>query len=137
MKQEVYTDSRESERGGAGVKLLIAGVILFLIGHAGYQYIPTAYQAEDFKQDMQVSVIQGVTLPRSYGKPLEIVREKLTRAANKHKLPYNRFIDVKEKGGVITARVFYQKDVPLLPFGIYTYKYVFDKSATPSGFLNQ
>lgn len=136
MKEVLNSKEMHGQKGGAGVKLIIVGLILFLIGHAGYQYVPTAYSAQDFKQDMKTSVMQGVTLPSTYGKPVAIVKGKLNQAAERHGLPYDRVIDVKKKGDLVTARVYYQVDVPLLPFGLYSYKYVFDHSATPSGFLN-
>lgn len=51
------------QRGGAGIKLLIVIMILFSVAHAGYNYIPVAYEAENFKQDMQIAVVQAVAMP--------------------------------------------------------------------------
>lgn len=137
MKQVSKVTRQYAEQGGAGVKLLIALVIFMLIGHAGYHYIPTAYNGQSFKQDMETAVIQGVTLPSTYGKPIDIVKGKLIKAAENNQVPYDVFIDVKQKGDVITARVYYKENVPILPFGIYDYEYVFDHTASPSGFLSK
>ena len=132
-----HNHHREAERGGAGVKLLIVAVVIILIANAGYNFIPVAYQGESFKQEMQTAVVKGVTLPSTYGKPVEVVKFKLKNAARVNEIPYDAVIDVKEKNNVITARVYYAKKIPLLPFGVYEYHYVFDHTATPSGFLTQ
>jgi len=50
---------RGSERGGAGVKFLIVFVLILLTAHAGYNYVPVAYSAENLKGDMQAAVLQG------------------------------------------------------------------------------
>ena len=137
MKQVHLPGDRHSERGGAGVKFLSVAMVIILIGHAGYNYVPTAYQAASFKQDMETAVIQGITLPKTYGKPAAIVLGKLTKSAQTNQLPDDVFIDVQENNKTISARVYYEKSVPLLPFGIYDYNYVFDHTASPSGFLTE
>lgn len=137
MKQVSKIKKHKSEQGSAGVKLVIAGVILFLIGNAGYSYVPTAYQSQSFKQDMETAVIQGFSLPSTAGKPIDIIRRKVETAARGNDLPTDTFIEVKETNKVITARVYYKKQVSILPFGIWDYEYVFDHSATPEGFLTQ
>ena len=129
--------ARQNERGGAGVKLLIIAVVLILLANAGYNFIPVAYQGESFKQEMETAVIQGVSLPSTQGKPVEIIRFKIANAARTNELPVDVFIDVKEKNNIVTARVYYVKKIPILPFGIFDYDYIFDHTATPSGFLTQ
>lgn len=126
-----------AERGGAGVKLLIAAVVIILIANAGYNFIPAAYQGENFKQEMQTAVVQGISLPSTYGKPAVVVRHKLQTAARINELPYDAVIDVKEKNDMVTARVYYSKKIQILPFGAYEYDYIFDHTATPGGFLSQ
>ena len=126
-----------SERGGAGVKLLLVAIVIILVAHAGYNFIPAAYQGENFKQEMKTAIVQGVSLPSTYGKPAAVVRHKLETAARVNGLPYDTVIDVKEKNKIVTARVYYAKKVPLLPFGAYDYNYVFDHAATPTGFLTR
>lgn len=128
---------KNAELGGAGVKLLIALVILLLIAHAGYNYVPVAYQGEQFKQDMQTSVIQGSLVPAGKAKPVEAVRDRLGKAMRSNDLPPGTFVEVKQVNNIIQARVYYTKDIPLLPFGVYSYQYTFDHIATPSGFLTE
>ncbi len=128
---------KDKERGSAGIKLLLVLVVIGLIANAGYHYIPTAYDSESFKQDMGTAVIQGITMPSTSGKPIDIVKRKLNAAAVSNNLPSDAYINVTEKNNVITARVFYVKKIPIVPFGIYEYDYVFDHSATPNGFLTE
>ena len=126
-----------SEIGSAGVKLLIAAIVFGLIGYGFVNYIPIAYQGESFKQDMETAIIQGISMPTTHGKPAGIVKQKLETAIRVNELPADTYLDVKQKGNVVTARVYYKKNVSLVPFGIYDYEYVFDVSSTPSGFLSQ
>ncbi|MDH3494575.1 MAG: hypothetical protein OEM82_13550 [Acidobacteriota bacterium] len=133
----LQNQKRIAERGGAAVKLLLIAVVLILIANAGYNFIPTAYQGANFKQEMETAIVQGVSLPSSYGTPTEVVREKLQTAARVNEIPYDVLIDVKQNKNIVTARVYYAKKVPILPFGVYEYDYVFDHTATPGGFLAQ
>ena len=135
MKEELNDRRRGSERGGAGVKLLIVAVAIILVGNAGYQYVPVAYQGEAFQQDMDTAVVQAVAMPGSYGKTVDVVKQKIVSAAGQNDIPLDFRLDVNEKNKTIVARVSYVKNVPLLPFGIYNYEYVFDHTSTPNGFL--
>lgn len=132
-----HVKNRNAEHGGAGAKLLVALAILILIANAGFNFIPVAYQAENFKQEMHTAVVQGISLPSTHGQPADIVRFKISNAVRTNELPYDTFVEVKEKNNILTARVYYVKKVPLLPFGAYEYEYIFDHSVTPSGFLTQ
>lgn len=126
---------RNSERGGAGIKLLIALAVVILVANAGYNYIPVAYQGESFKQDMEGAIVKGTVLP-SYGKPpIEVVKTKLKDAARSNEIPDDAVFDVKQQGKTITGHVSYARDVQLLPFGLYVYTYVFDHTSAPSGFI--
>lgn len=129
-----YGHSRKSEMGGAGVKFLLVAVVLFLVGHAGCNYIPVAYQGESYKQEMQTAVLQGTALPAS-GNPLGVVKQRLQKLARESDLPADTFIDVKQVNNAISAHVRYSKNVNILPFGIYSKQYLFDQTATPTGFL--
>ena len=130
-------ESRQTERGGAGVKLLITVIILVLIGNAGLNFIPVAYESESFKQEMQTAVVQGLASPANGAKPTEFVKLKIQKAAKENNLPNDIYMDVKQNGSNIQARVYYVKPVNVLPFGIYTYNYEFDHTATPVGFLTK
>ncbi len=129
--------NRLSERGSVRTKFLLTIVVLFLIGNAGINFIPIAYQGESFKQEMQTAVVQGLANPVGAGKATEVVKTKLRRAALDNNLPADTFMDVKQNGNTIQAHVYYLKKIPIIPFGIYNYNYEFDHTATPTGFLSK
>lgn len=125
----------KSERGEAGFKLVLFIIVVFIIGFAGINYVPVSYEAANFKQEMETAVIKGFAVPTQGLTPVEAVRQRLKRAMLENDIPEDSFMDVKQVKNVVQARVYYQREVQILPFGIYTYKYVFDHTATPSGFL--
>ncbi len=126
--------SRKAERGSAGVKMIAVLVALFLVGHAAYQYVPVAYEGQSFKQDMQTAVVQGMAVPVGIT-PVEMVRGKIQKAIVSDGIPSNALVEVKPSKETVSARVAYSKLVPILPFGLWTYNYQFDHTATPTGFL--
>ncbi len=125
---------RSSERGSAGIKFLIILSIIVLAGNAAVNYVPVAYEAESFKSEIGTAVLQGMALPGKVN-PVENVKTRVARAAVANEIPADAIIDVKQSGNAVTAHVSYTKQVNILPFGIYKYNYVFDHTATPSGFL--
>lgn len=131
MYQRSYSNS---ERGSAAFKFVFVLILIGLVAHAGYNYVPVAYNAESLKTDMQQAVVQGLALPGKLD-PVENVRNRIHASAQKNGCPPDTTIDVKMKGNVISARVAYTQEVNLLPFGLFRYKYNFDHTATPTGFL--
>ena len=125
---------RNSERGSAGTKFLLVFAVILLVGHAGYNYVPVAYEAESMKTEMQTAVVQGLALSGKIN-PVENVKSRIIRAAQVNSLPEDVFIDVKQSGSTMTAHVVYAKQVNMLPFGLFKYNYQFDHTATPVGFL--
>jgi len=132
MNQEIK--NKNSEQGSAKVKLIIVLLVLFLIGHAGYNYIPVAYEGENFKQEMQTAVVQGMAVPPGITVS-DMVKGKLQRAMTANNIPHNAFVQVKQVNNTMQAHVAYTKQVNILPFGIYKYNYQFNHIATPTGFL--
>ncbi len=133
MKNEI-NQQRQDERGSASVKFLIIFVSLILIAHAGYNYIPVAYEGEDLKQEMQTAVVQGMAVPPGIA-PADMIKGKLQRAIIANDIPPDAVVQVKPGNNTVLAHVSYSKKVAILPFGIYTYNYKFDHTATPTGFL--
>ena len=125
---------RDSERGSAGVKLVITVVALFLLANAGYNYVPVAYNAESLKTEMQTSVLQGLALPGKLN-TVDNVKARIQTAMQRNDIPADAVVEVKQAGNAMTAHVAYQQPVSILPFGIYRYTYKFDYTATPTGFL--
>ena len=127
-------NKRESERGSAGVKFVIILAVIILIGNAGFNYVPIAYNAESLKTEMGTAVLQGLAMPGKVN-PVDNVKARIQKAVVTNDIPGDAVIDVKQAGNVITAHVVYTQPVSLLPFGIYKYIYRFDHTATPTGFL--
>ena len=133
MEKNIGKDCRR-ERGGAGIKLVLILLVLFLVGHALINFVPVAYNGASFKEEMQTAVIQGTALPNG-NDPLGVIKARLKRVAANNSVPTNAFMEVKHVNNVVQARVAYAQDVQILPFGLYTYHYQFDHTATPTGFL--
>ncbi len=125
---------RGYEQGSAAVKFLVLLSVIFLIGHAGYNYVPVAYSAESLKTEMQTAVLQGLALPDKVN-PIENVKARINKAIAQNDIPPEALVEVKQKGNALTAHVTYTRQVDILPFGIYRYSYNFDHTATPTGFL--
>jgi Flp pilus assembly protein TadG len=135
MEKNIEKNFRD-QRGGAGVKLVVILVVLILVAHAGFNYIPIAYTGQSFREEMQTAVVQGTALP-SGADPLGTIKTRIKRLATSYDIPRDAFIDVKQVGNVVQARVVYSKQVQLLPFGMFPYTYQFDHVATPTGFLSK
>lgn len=135
MERNIEKNYRD-QRGSAGVKLVIILVVLILVAHAGYNYIPVAYSGQSFREEMQTAVIQGTALPGG-NDPLGAIKARIKRLASSYDVPSDAFIDVKQVGNVVQAHVIYSKQVQLLPFGMYPYTYQFDHIATPTGFITK
>lgn len=127
-------NTQNAEYGGASVKFLVIIVTIILLANAGYNYIPVAYEGEDFKQEMETAVVQGLALPGTMD-PNVMIKTKLQKVAAINDISPNLFIEVKQVNNVPQARATYSKQVKILPFGLYDYTYQFDHTATPTGFL--
>jgi len=125
---------RATERGSAAVKFLLVIVTLMLLANAGYNYVPIAYAGENFKQDMQTAVVNGLAVPGRLN-PVDVVRAKMAKAVSDNNLPSDTVVEVKQVGNTVQAHAVYSQNVSILPFGIYSYTYHFDHTATPTGFL--
>lgn len=129
-----FSTNRIGERGSAGTKFLVALTVLGLVAHAGYNYIPVAYEAESMRSEMSTAVLQGLAMPGKVN-PVDNVKARIQKAMVATALPPTATLNVTQNGNLINARVVYVRDVSLLPFGIYTYHYAFDHTATPTGIL--
>jgi len=124
----------DNERGSAGTKFLAALAVILLVANAGYNYLPVAYSAENFKAEMATAVLQGMAMPGKIN-PVDNVKARIQKAMTQNDIPADATMDVKQAGNAINAHVVYTKDVNILPFGIYKYHYRFDEVVTPTGFL--
>lgn len=126
---------RTSERGSAGLKFLGLIVGLALLGNAGINYVPVAYEGANLKQEMDTAVVKGLATAGRL-KPVEVVQASVQKALYDNNVPSDAVVEIKPtSGGVVQAHVMYSKNVSMLPFGIYKYKYDFNYTATPTGYL--
>jgi len=131
---ERYT---EAEHGGAATKFLIIFFVLVLIANAGYNYIPVAYDAASFRQEMDTAVVKGLAASGAM-KPMQTVTASMQRAISSYNVPPDAVVEIKPVGAaVIEVHVSYSKKVDMLPFGLYKYTYNFEHTATPSGYLTK
>lgn len=125
---------RSSERGSAGVKFMCVALALVLAGNAGINYVPVAYEAANMRQEMDTAVVKALATAGRM-KPDEVVKASLAKAINENNVPPDAFVEIKPVGGVMTAQVAYSKQVSMLPFGLYKYRYDFNYTAAPTGYL--
>ncbi len=123
-----------NQHGSASTKMLVFAAILGLFGHAAFNYIPVAYNGQNFKEEMRTAVLSGTALPGSLN-PSEVTKNRLIKFLKDNGYPANAVIDAKQTNGVITATARYSQEVNILPFGAYKYTYSFDNTSTPAGFL--
>ena len=132
------SQKRNCERGGAGIKLVIALVVLLVIGHAGYNYIPVAYQCEEYKQKMSETIMQAYAMPNTPLNSPESVKAKLRKFGDEAGVPATAIIKIdKIAEGAMRAHVTFTKQIEILPFGLYKHNYNFNHSAQPTGFLTK
>ncbi|HVF29395.1 MAG TPA: hypothetical protein VNA22_00420 [Pyrinomonadaceae bacterium] len=125
---------RSSERGAATVKFILVFFVLLLAGHAGWNYVPVAYNGASFKQEMDTAVVKGLGAAGRIN-PMQVVTASIQKASMDHNLPEDTYIEIKPVQGVIEAHVAYSQQVSMLPFGLYKYDYNFDYVARPQGYL--
>ena len=126
--------NRASERGSAGVKFLLVGIVIVLCANAGYNYIPVAYEGAALREDMDTAVVKGLAASGMM-KPMDVVKASIQRAINNYSIPPEAVIEIKPQGQMIQAKISYSKKVSILPFGMYNYKYDFNYTAAPQGYL--
>ncbi len=129
---------RRAERGSAQVKLITFLVVLFAVGFAGSQYVPVAYNGSAFKQEMQTCVDQAAVSPAAKADSVAWTRKKIAEIAPSFGVPPQATLDVKKTGDVaLSATVTYTYPVNVLPFGLYTYPYQFNYTATTAALLTK
>jgi|SRR5215203_3934066 len=127
-------NDRSSESGSAGIKLLLVAMVLVMLGNAGLNYVPVAFQGASFQQEMDTAVVKGLSASGRIN-PLEAVKASIRRASIEYDIPEDAFIEIKPVNGIVEAHVVYSREVNMLPFGIYNYEYNFDYLARPVGYL--
>jgi hypothetical protein len=135
MHCESALKTRSKEAGGSGLNLVIILVVLAVVLHGVSQYGSVAYKAADMKKEMTATVLQVQASSGRRTSPAQDGMKRIELAVKKLELPEDTYINAQMVKGELTLEVAYQVEVPLLPFGLYNYMYVFDETATPAGFL--
>jgi hypothetical protein len=131
-------DVHNNERGSAGTNFLIVVIVLFLAGHAAYNYVPIAYNGEDLKQKMHERVLYCYASPNTPDCQPEKMKARLRHFCDINDVPPDAFIKVdKTTDGAPRAQISYTKQVNMLPFGLYKYNYQFNHIEQPVGFLTK
>jgi hypothetical protein len=128
--------NRRNERGSASTKMIVVAVVLFLVAHAGYKYVPIAYSGQSLMQDMQTAVVQATALPTA-SNPTDVAKNQIYKSGLQNGMPPGTPIVVKSTGGTVSAHVKFSQKVALLPFGLGNYTYEFDHTASPGGFMGK
>ena len=115
---------RKGELGQGRLKFLIVLAVIIMIAYSGYQYVPVAIQAYQFKEAMQQTVNVAAVQPQTTS---DTLRKTLLDTATDYGAPPPpaTTVTVGTQEGRWQARVSYTREIPL-PF--YTYQYTFDNT---------
>jgi hypothetical protein len=123
--------NRNSEMGSARLKFLVAMTIIIGGGYLGYQYIPVAFQAYQYKDLMQ----HYTEVAGAQGYKPGWAADQLAKSAVEYQIPPNLSITPGQKEGRVEVRVQYSVPIEMLPGGLWTYNYEFDHTARSTAFL--
>ena len=119
---------KNSESGGARLKLVIALAIIAVVAYVGYNYIPVAVDAYYFKDAMQ----NKVNLAAAQGYDASWVSDQLSKGKAEFHVPDDAVISPAQKDGRMEVRVQFTRPIP---FPGFTYNYNFDYTAQSTSFL--
>ena len=118
-----------NERGGSRLNFLIIMVVVAVVAYAGYQYVPIAYQASQFKVFMKDTVDSAVVTD----KDAKWVEDQLRRSLPTYGVPPDALVTVANRASRLEAHVEYTLPVPFL---ITTYQYKFNHTVTSNTLLS-
>lgn len=124
------SENRRRERGGSRFNFIVVALILIVGGYVGYQYVPIAFKAYQYKDQMQQDANKAAAL----GKPTEDLRKQLAADGTDYGVPPDAVITVQQHEGRMEARVQYMKPIE---FPGYTYQYEFDHTVKSDALLSK
>lgn len=135
MREKVQNKKKaghwHDQHGGTKIYGLVAILTVFLLIHAGWNYLPVVYQSESFKGEMHNVIVQVIATPHGTNELLaEKLKKRMRVVASENGVPGNALIEITEVGGTLKARVRFTRPVDILPFGLYRYQYQFDNTST-------
>ncbi len=134
MCGKIQTSFRNSERGEGTLKLIIFLVVIFLVGWAGYNFIPVKYNESVLRQEMDTTVTQAMVSPNALKNQVRWTEDQVKKLGPNFDLPEDTLYEVKQgKNGGVSVTIKFKKTIALLPF--YNYNYEFDYTAKTSSFM--
>lgn len=128
--------ARNGERGNATAKFVLVVVLLFLGAYGGYNYIVTWYQCSHFKEKMTEIITQAYAMPNNKSlNSIEGVHQKILEIGVYDNVPPDALITVERQKAGLVARAVFTREVDILPFNMYKYKYQFDHTARPPSLM--
>jgi hypothetical protein len=110
------------------LKFLIVAVVLGLLAYSGYVFLPVAYDARYYKDEMQhFADVASVS-----GYPSTWVKDQLSKKAAEYNVPSDAVITVTQAENRVVVRVQFTRPVQ---FPAYTYNYDFDQTVKSTTFL--
>jgi hypothetical protein len=124
--------ARHGERGAARLKFIVVLAVVALIAYMGFQYVPVAYQAYQFKKVMD----DDTEMASAGGKSLEWLKSQIRASANDYSVPPDfKMTEPVVRDGRIEITAQFTRPVNVLPF--WTLNYNFEHTAKSSTFFNQ
>lgn len=120
--------TRNSELGGARLKLIISLAIFALVVYFGYMYIPVSVEAYYFKDEMQ----KKVDLAAAQGYDSGWVKDQLVKTGTEYHVPPDAAITAAQSEGRMEVRVQFTRPISFIG---YSYNYEFDHTAKSTSFL--
>ncbi len=120
---------RTSEQGGARLKFVIVVAIIAAGVYTGYQFVPVAYQAYEFKDLMQ----NEVNTAAGMGRTPAWVKEQLVKKSPEYGIPTDAIIETQQQGNQMEVKVHFTKPIE---FPGYVYNYEFDHTVRSSSFFS-
>ncbi len=127
MNNQTLLEHR-SERGGAGLKLIIFIAVVAIVGYAAYMYIPVAVDAYYFKDTMQ----NKVNLAAAQGYDTAWVADQIGKSKTEYHVPDEAVVTPTQNQGRMQVRVQFSRPIS---FPGFTYNYDFDYTAQSTSFL--
>ena len=122
--------NRNSELGGARLKLVIALAVIAVVAYVGYVYIPVAVDAYYFKDAMQ----NTVNLAAAQGHDGSWISDQLSKSKAEYHVPEDAVITPAQKESRLEVRVQFTRPIS---FPGFTYNYEFDHTAKSTSFLTK
>lgn len=116
------------EAGGARLNLITFAVVFAVVAYSGYQYVPVALQAYQFKDYMQETVNRAAAL----GRDRVWIEQQLRASSSEFGVPPTALINAEPQNNRLQAHVQFTRPVALPG---YTYQYNFDETVMSSTFL--